>query len=165
MTSTARLLVPVPVRLDFDALAPVFARAMSELDDAATKQLDDAAVPLALRELVRLRASQINGCAYCVDMHATAGRTQGASAQTVDAVAIWHDSGLFTSAERAALALTEEITRMGDTHVRGEVLDAAVAEHGEEATAALIALVVTINAWNAIGVSTRCWTVQPRSAA
>jgi AhpD family alkylhydroperoxidase len=160
---THRQLVPVPVRLDFDALAPRFSRAMSALDAAATAELAEKGVDPALREFVRLRVSQINGCAYCVDMHAADARKAGATTQTVDAVAIWRDSGLFTAAERAALALAEEITRAADTHVSADVLDAAVTEHGEEGTAALVSLIVTINAWNAIGVSTRCWTVDPRA--
>jgi AhpD family alkylhydroperoxidase len=158
-----RNLVPVPVRLDFDALAPRFARAMSALDAAATAELDARGVDAALREFVRLRVSQINGCAYCVDRHAADARQAGAVPQTVDAVAIWRDSGLFTSAERAALALAEEVTRAADTHVRAEVLDAAIAEHGEEGAAALVALIIAINAWNAIGVTTRCWSVETAS--
>ena len=160
---TTRTLVPIPVRLDFDALAARFSRAMGGLDAAAIAELDRHGVDRALREFVRLRASQLNGCAYCVDMHAEDARKAGATAQTVDAVAIWRDSGLFTAAERAALALNEEVTRAADTHVSAEVVDAAVAEYGEEGTAALVALVVTINAWNAIGVTTRCWSVAPRS--
>ncbi len=135
---------------------------MSALDAAATAELEEKGIDPALREFVRLRVSQINGCAYCVDMHAADARKAGATAQTVDAVAIWRDSGLFTAAERAALALAEEVTRAADTHVSSDALDAAVAEHGHEGTAALISLIVTINAWNAIGVSTRCWSVEPR---
>src|SRR5690606_15318595 len=103
-------------------------------------------------------------CAYCVDMHAEDARKAGATAQTVDAVAIWRDSGLFTAAERTALALTEAVTRVADRHVSAEVVDAAVDEHGEEGTAALVALIVTINAWNAIGVTTRCWSVADRQS-
>jgi AhpD family alkylhydroperoxidase len=165
MTTITDVFPPVAQRLDFDALAPVFSRAVSRLDDAATEQLDLAGVDQALRELVRLRASQLNGCTYCVDMHARAARAAGATAQRVDAVAVWRESGLFTVAERAALALTEDVTRLSETHVPDAVVAEAVAAFGEEAAAALIALIVTINVWNAIGVTTRCWSVTPRTSA
>jgi AhpD family alkylhydroperoxidase len=158
MTTITDSFLPVAQRLDFDALAPVFSRAVSDLDDAATEQLDLAGVDPALREFVRLRASQLNGCAYCVDLHARAARAAGAAAQRVDAVAVWRESGLFTAAERAALALAEDVTRLSETHVPDAVVKEAVAAFGEEAAAALVALIVTINVWNAIGVTTRCWT-------
>lgn len=134
---------------------------MSALDATATAELDERGVDTVMREFVRLRVSQINGCAYCVDMHAAAARAAGATVQIVDAVAIWRDSGLFTATERAALALAEDVTRAPDTHVHGEVLDAVISELGEEGASALVALIVTINAWNAIGVTTRCWCVEP----
>ena len=162
MTTTTAPYVPVPSRLDFDALAPVFSRAVSALDDAATEQLDLAGIDPALRELVRLRASQLNGCAYCVDLHSRTARTAGTSVQRVNSVVVWRDSGLFTEAERAALALAEDVTRLSETHVPGDVVAQAVSAFGEEGAAALISLVVTINVWNGIGVSTRCWNVEPR---
>jgi AhpD family alkylhydroperoxidase len=164
MTLLNDTLVPVSPRLDFDALAPVFSRAVSRLDDAATEQLDLAGIDSGLRELVRLRASQLNGCAYCVDLHARAARSAGVTAQRVDALAVWRESGLFTAAERAAFALTEDVTRLSETHVPEEVLSEVVDAFGEEAAAALVSLIVTINVWNAIGVTTRAWSVSPRSA-
>ncbi len=153
----------VPVRLDFDAHAPAFARAMSDLDDAAVALADEAGLDAQLRELVRLRASQVNGCAYCVDLHARDARRAGASAQRVDAVAVWPESGLFDAAERAGLALAEAMTQMSRTRVPEPVLTEAVAVHGEQATAALVALVVAVGMWNGVGVSTRCWPVSVRS--
>jgi AhpD family alkylhydroperoxidase len=163
MTITESL-IAIPVRLDFDQLVPQFSRAVASLDHAATVELDRAGFDPALRELVRLRASQLNGCAYCVDQHSKDGRAAGATDQKLHAVAIWRDSALFTAAERAALEFTESVTRLSETHVPEAVVDQARAELGEERLAALLALVVTINAWNAIGVSTRCWNVQ-RDAA
>ncbi|WP_336158468.1 carboxymuconolactone decarboxylase family protein [Amycolatopsis sp. VC5-11] len=157
MTTT----IPIPQRLDFDALAPIFSRAMSTLDDAATQQLDHAEIDPGLRELVRLRASQINGCAYCVDMHSQAARKEGVTAQRVDALAVWAESGLFTAAERAAFALTEDVTRLSETHVPESTVSEAVEAFGEEGAAALIALITAINMWNTVGVSTRCWSVSP----
>lgn len=157
MTTT----IPIPQRLDFDALAPIFSRAMSTLDDAATQQLDHAYIDPALRELVRLRASQINGCAYCVDMHSQAARKEGVTAQRVDALAVWAESGLFTAAERAAFALTEDVTRLSETHVPESTVSEAVAAFGEEGAAALLSLITAINMWNTVGVTTRCWSVSP----
>ena len=157
-------LVDIPVRLDFDQLVPRFSRAVASLDHAATGELDRAAVDPAVRELVRLRASQLNGCAYCVDQHANDGRAAGVTDQKLHAVAIWRDSGLFTAAERAALELTESVTRLSETHVPDAVVDHARAVLGEEPLAALLSLIVAINVWNMIGVTTRCWPVH-RAAA
>ncbi|MFK4837918.1 carboxymuconolactone decarboxylase family protein [Microbacterium sp. ZW T2_14] len=164
MTLLNDSLVPVSTRLDFDALAPVFSRAVNQLDEAATQQLELAGIDEGLRELVRLRASQINGCAYCVDLHSRTARSVGVTAQRVDALAVWRESGLFTAAQRAAFALTEDVTRLSETHVPEGVLAEAVAAFGEEGVAALLSLIIAINVWNAIGVTTRAWSVAPRSA-
>lgn len=154
--------VPVPQRLDFDALVPTFSRAVTDLDDAAAAEADRAHIDPGLRELLRLRASQLNGCAYCVDLHARSARKAGVAAQRVDAVAIWPDSNLFTSAERAALDFTEQVTLMARTRVPEAVVAGVVAHYGEEGAAALLSLVVAINTWNTIGVTTRCWPAAVR---
>jgi AhpD family alkylhydroperoxidase len=154
---TTATLVPIPLRLDFDALAPTFSRAVSDLDAASAAELDRAGIDLVLRELVRLRASQLNGCAYCVDMHSKAAAKHGATGQRIHAVAIWEDSPFFTVKERAALQLTEAITRLAETHVPQQVVDDASAVFTEAEVAAIITLVLTINLWNGIGVTTRCW--------
>lgn len=149
--------VPIPQRLDFDALVPTFSRAVTDLDEAAAAELERAGIDPGLRELLRLRASQINGCAYCVDMHARAARKAGVSPQRVDAVAIWPDSNLFTAAERAAFDFTEQVTLKATTRVPEAVVRGVVASYGDEGAAALLALVVAINTWNTIGVTARCW--------
>ncbi|MFC0507013.1 carboxymuconolactone decarboxylase family protein [Micromonospora costi] len=154
---TATDYVPIPARLDFDALVPAFARAVNDLDEAATAELDRVGIDPALRELVRLRASQLNGCAYCVDMHGRAARRAGVTPQRVDAVAIWSDSNLFTAAERAALHFAEDVTLLASTKVPASTVQAVVATYGEEGAAALLTLVIAINTWNTIGVTTRCW--------
>jgi AhpD family alkylhydroperoxidase len=97
----------IPVRLDFDSHAPGFARAMSHLDHAATKELDRVDFDSKLRELVRIRASQLNGCAYCVDMHTTDARAIGETEQRIYALPVWRETPYFTARERAALAFTE----------------------------------------------------------
>jgi AhpD family alkylhydroperoxidase len=154
--------VPVAARLDFDALVPVFSRAVSALDEAATAEADDAGLDKALRELIRLRASQLNGCAYCVDMHARAARKAGVSSQRVDAVAIWRDSNLFTAADRAALDFAEQVTLVASSKVPKASVQAVVAAYGERGSAALLTLVIAINTWNSIGVTTRCWPTPVR---
>jgi AhpD family alkylhydroperoxidase len=147
----------IPIRLDFDAQATVFSRAMNHLDNAATKELDRAGIDHRLRELLRLRVSQLNGCAYCVDMHTQTARAVGETVQRLTALPVWRETPFFTESERAALAFAEAVVRMADDHVPAAAFD-AVAEHfaaGE--IAALVSLVVTVSAWNAIGVSTRTW--------
>jgi len=100
----------IPVRLDFDAHAADFARAMAHLDHAATKQLDKVEFDPPLRELVRIRASQINGCAYCIDMHTKDARAIGETEQRLYALSAWRETPFFTERERAALAFTESVT-------------------------------------------------------
>ncbi|WP_192626230.1 carboxymuconolactone decarboxylase family protein [Microbacterium sp. OAE522] len=151
--------VPVLVRLDFDTTAPRFSTALSHLDNAATAELDRAGIDRLLRELVRIRASQLNGCSYCVDLHTTDALTAGENARRLAAVAVWRESPAFTARERAALALTESITRAAETHVPDADWRVASAVFSPEELGALVSLIVVINAWNAVGVSTRTWTV------
>jgi AhpD family alkylhydroperoxidase len=147
----------IPVRLDFDRLAPGFARAMSRLDQAATKELDAAEIDPRLRELIRIRASQLNGCAYCIDMHTKDARAIGETEQRLYGLAAWAETPYFTARERAALAFTEAVTRLADTHVPAQAYQEVAAEFSPQEIAALVSLLVAINAWNAIGVSTRAW--------
>jgi AhpD family alkylhydroperoxidase len=154
----------IPVRLDFDVHAADFSRAMAHLDKAATKELDRAGIDPLLRELIRVRASQLNGCAYCVDMHTKDARAAGESEQRLYALPVWRETPFFSARERAALALTESVTLAATTHVPDEDFAAAAAAFSEAELGAVIGLVVTINAWNAIGVTTRAWlpgTYQP----
>ena len=155
--------VPVPQRLDFDALVPAFSRTVTALDEAATAELDRAGIDKGLRELVRLRASQLNGCAYCVDMHARAARKAGVTSQRVDAVAVWPESNLFTAQERAALDFAGQVTLLATAGSRRRASTAVVTAFGDEGAAALLSLIIAINTWNAIGVTTRCWPTTVRS--
>ena len=148
----------IPVRLDFDAHAADFARAMAHLDHAATKQLDKVEFEQLLRELVRIRASQINGCAYCIDMHTKDARAAGESEQRLYALSAWRETPFYTDRERAALAFTEAVTLLAADHVPTEAYEAVARHFTEDEIAALVSLIVAINAWNAIGVSTRAWT-------
>jgi len=149
--------VDVPVRLDFDAHAADFAGALAHLDRAATKELDRVKFDRQLRELVRLRASQLNGCAYCVDMHTKDARAIGETEQRLYGLAVWPDTPFFTARERAALAFTEAVTAMTADHVPDAAYNTVAAHFSPDEVAALLALIVAINAWNAIGVTTRAW--------
>jgi AhpD family alkylhydroperoxidase len=159
--TTAQEIPEVPVRLDFDAHAADFSRALAHLDRAAIKELDKVGFDPRLRELVRLRASQLNGCAYCVDMHTKDARAIGETEQRLYALPVWRDTPFFTARERAALAFTEAVTLMTAHHVPDLDYEAVTAQYSEGEVAALLSLIVTINAWNAVGVSTHAW--QPGS--
>lgn len=114
----------VPIRVDFDRHAAAFSRAMSQLARAATKELDKVDFDPRLRELVRIRASQLNGCAYCIDMHTKDARAIGETEQRIYALPAWAEAPYFTDRERAALAFTESVTRLAVDHVPGEAHDA-----------------------------------------
>ena len=155
MTDTQTTQIPVP--LDFDQQAPDFSAGMSRLDRAATKQLDKVDFDHRLRELVRIRASQLNGCAYCIDMHTKDARAIGETEQRIYALPAWRETGFFTDRERAALAFTESVTRCSETHVPAEDYDAVAAHFTPAEVGALLSLIVAINAWNLLSVASRAW--------
>lgn len=157
MTTQAKI-HQIPVRLDFDSNAASFSRAMTHLDNAATKELDQVDFDPHLRELVRIRASQLNGCAYCIDMHTKDARAIGETEQRIYALPAWTEAPYFTDRERAALAFTESLTLLAGERLPTEAYDAVAAQFTPDEVAALISLIVTINAWNTIAVSTRTWT-------
>ncbi|MEU7138283.1 carboxymuconolactone decarboxylase family protein [Nocardia sp. NPDC046473] len=108
-----------------------------------------------VRELVKIRASQINGCVYCIDMHTTDARLAGETEKRIFQLDAWRESRLYTDAERAALAYAEAVTKLGDHGVSDEVW-AAVEQHFDEGAAAgLVAVTAMINLWNRIGVPLR----------
>ncbi|HEX3131421.1 MAG TPA: carboxymuconolactone decarboxylase family protein [Thermoanaerobaculia bacterium] len=114
-------------------------------------------VPTGTLELVHLRASQINGCSVCVDMHARDLRKGGETDERLFAVAAWRDAPYFTDAERAALALTEAVTRLSDREdpVPDEIWNEAARHYDEPALATLLLSISLINVWNRLNVSTR----------
>lgn len=139
-------------RLDFAALVPEVSAAMSRLERAAS-----ATVEPTLRELVKIHAAQINGCAYCVDMHTKDARAAGETEQRLYAIPVWREAPFFTERERAALAFTEAVTVVSDGHVPDEAY-ADVAKHFDDAEiAGLISVLVAINAWTRIGAAARPW--------
>ncbi|MEV5414057.1 carboxymuconolactone decarboxylase family protein [Thermopolyspora sp. NPDC052614] len=140
-------------RMNLSALEPAAYEAMLGLE----KYLSRSTLPAPLLELVRLRASQINGCAYCVDMHSADAKKGGETDERLYAVAVWREAPFFTEEERAALALTEAATRLseGGDRVPDEVWDQAAKHFDEHTLAQLVVAIATINAWNRIGVATR----------
>ncbi|MEJ8857044.1 carboxymuconolactone decarboxylase family protein [Variovorax robiniae] len=138
-------------RLDFYKASPEAAKAMLALSAAVSKL---GLEPL-LSELVKLRASQINGCAYCVDMHSTDARKRGETERRLYAVAAWRESPFFTPRERAALAWTEALTRVADTHAPDADYEALCAEFNERERVDLTLAIGTINAWNRLAVGFR----------
>lgn len=137
-------------RINFAAASPKTAKALIALDSAVRDGIDPA-----LAELVRIRASQLNGCAYCLHLHTADARKAGESEERLTMVPLWRDArNFFTEPEQAVLALTEEITLVSRGGVSDEVYDAVAAHFAEHEIAQLIGLIFTINAWNRIGVST-----------
>lgn len=106
-------------------------------------------------ELVKVRASQINGCAFCLNMHVVEARDVGETDARLHVLAAWHESPAFTPRERAALAWTEALTRLDQGHVPDEVFAEASAAFEEAELAQLTSAIVTINAWNRIAVAYR----------
>jgi len=149
MTST----VDIPVRLAVDTLAPHINKAMNALD-AASRQIS---LEPALQELVRLRASQLNGCGYCVDLHSGDARKAGESERRLYLLPVWREAPFFTARERAALALTEAATRLTDGPVPESVVAEAARHFSEVELAELLWTITVINAWNRLGATARPW--------
>ena len=117
---------------------------------------EESTLPKALRELVELRASQINGCGYCIDIHTTEAAAAGETQKRLNLVAAWRESTVFTEAERAALALAEEGTRLADAHqgVSDETWSQVRKHFDDDRIAALVTLVAMINASNRMAMIT-----------
>jgi AhpD family alkylhydroperoxidase len=135
-------------RISFPAVGRDVYRALDALD--ASVDLDPP-----LRELVKLRASQLNGCAYCVDLHSRDMRAAGEDERKIWGVAAWRHNPVFDERECAALALTEAMTPLVRGGVPDGVYDEAARRFSDEELANLIGAIISINAWNLLGVSTR----------
>lgn len=136
-------------RVDAEHQARSAYRAMVHFDRATAELPLD---PL-LRELIRVRASMLNGCAYCVDMHTKDARAKGEAEQRLYAVAAWHEAPFFSPAERAAFALTDALTLLAGNPLPDAVLAEAEAQLGAEGLAAATWIIVTINAWNRVAIA------------
>lgn len=138
-------------RLDFYKASPDAAKAMIALEASVNK----LGLEPALLELVKLRASQINGCAYCVDLHSSDARKQGESDRRLHAVAVWRESPLFTERERAALAWTDALTRLSETHAPEADYDWLSSQFTERERVDLTLVINAINGWNRLAVGFR----------
>lgn len=143
------------VRLDLDIDNPLASKVIGQLV-AADRRLEQSTLPVSVQELIKIRASQINGCGFCLDMHTKDAMAAGESALRLNMVAAWPEATVFTEAERAALELTEQGTRIADG---GEVSDAAWANatkhYDAEQLTAIIAQIAVINALNTVNVISR----------
>lgn len=118
----------------------------------------------SLLELVKMRASQINGCAYCLDMHSKDARAAGETEQRLYVLDAWHEAPFYSERERAALDWTEAVTRVADTHVPDEVYEHVRRHFDEQELVNLTLAIVAINGWNRLAISSRAvaGTYQPR---
>ncbi len=138
-------------RLDYQRISPDGYRAMLALNKFA----ESCGLEHALLELIKIRASQINGCAYCIDMHAIDARAGGESEQRIYLLDAWREAPFYSDRERAALAWTEAVTLVGQTHVPDDVYEEARRHFSEEELVNLTWAVVVINGWNRIAVAFR----------
>lgn len=136
---------------NYPKVAPETFRAMLELS-AASKKSD---LEPKLLELVKIRASQLNGCAYCLDMHTQDARALGETEQRLHLIAAWRESPFYSDRERAALAWTEAVTQLGETHASDEVYADLRKHFSEKESVDLTWTVVVINAWNRLQVGFR----------
>ena len=138
-------------RLNFYKASPEAMKAM----DALEQRIRKSGLEQPLVELVRLRASQINGCAYCMDVHSNDARKAGEDARRLATVAVWHETPFFSERERAALAWTEALTRIAETHAPDAVWEQIRPHFTPEEIVDLTLLVNTINAWNRFAIAFR----------
>ncbi|MFI6441054.1 carboxymuconolactone decarboxylase family protein [Streptomyces sp. NPDC050759] len=142
-------------RVALKKITPDVSAAMGSLHAVAVSAARDAKVEPELLELIRIRASQINGCAFCLDMHTKDARAAGETEQRVYALNAWRETPFFTGRERAALALTEAVTLVHDGQVPDAVYAEAAEVFDETQIAALIWAATVINAYNRIAIATR----------
>jgi AhpD family alkylhydroperoxidase len=138
-------------RLDYARLAPGVYDAMDSLD----QYLQTCGLEDSLLNLARLRASQLNGCAYCLDMHWKDLRALGATEQRLYSLDAWRETPYYTDRERAALAWTEAVTRVADGHVPDAVFDEVRPHFTEQELSNLTLAVAAINAWNRLSIAAR----------
>ncbi len=149
-------------RIDYRHIATGAVTALSGVQ----RYVDHCDLEKKLLELVKLRASQINGCAYCVDMHTKDARTFGETEQRLYAVVVWREAPFFSERERAALAWTEAVTLISATGVPDDVYQFARAQFSEKELVDLTMAIIAINAWNrlAVGFRAEVGAYQPAAA-
>lgn len=138
-------------RIDYHMAQPGAMKAMLGLENYVRQ----CGLENSLLELVKLRASQINGCAYCIDMHTKDARAQGEQEQRLYALVAWEETPFFTERERAALAWTEAVTKIGEGHVPDSVYEQARRHFSEKELVNLTLAIIAINGWNRLAISFR----------
>jgi AhpD family alkylhydroperoxidase len=138
-------------RINYFQAAPDAVKALTALE----AQIQGGGLEQSLIELVRTRASQINGCAFCINMHTQDARKHGETEQRLYLLNAWRESPVYTDRERAALAWTEAVTLISQTHVPDDVYNEVRAQFSEAETVNLTMLIATINAWNRLSISFR----------
>lgn len=138
-------------RLEFYTASPGAIKAMTGLEQFLAK----CGLEQPLVELVRLRASQINGCAYCVDLHAADAAKGGETARRLAALCVWRETPFFSNREKAALEWTEAVTNVSTGHVPDSAWEAASAEFSHQELTDLTLLIITINGWNRFAIAFR----------
>ena len=138
-------------RLDFYKASPAAIKALVGVEERIAK----SALEKSLTELVRLRASQINGCAFCVDMHTTDARKGGETDRRLATVVVWRETPFFTDRERAAVAWTEALTLVSQDHVPDSVWEAVKPHFSDEEIVDLTLLISAINSWNRFAIAFR----------
>lgn len=137
-------------RIVIQQLQPKAYEAMFALE----KYLSQSKIEPLLKELIKIRVSQINGCAYCINLHTKDARKMGETEQRIYGLNAWRETPFYNDTERAVLALAEEITHISLHGVSDETYNNALEQLGEEELAQIIMAIITINAWNRIGIST-----------
>lgn len=138
-------------RIQIKDLEPHAFKAMLGME----QYIRNTSLPKSLCELIKIRASQINGCAYCLDMHTQEAIKIGETARRIFALSAWKESPLFSDEERAALQLTEEVTLISKDGVSDETYTSAIKLFGDQTVAQIIMQIIIINSWNRIAVATR----------
>lgn len=138
-------------RIEWNKVAPGASRAMIALE----KYLHNCELESSLLDLIRMRASQINGCAFCLDMHSKEMRAGGETEQRLYALDAWRDTPFYSDRERAALAWTESLTLVADNHVPDDVYIQALEQFSEEELVNLSLAIVAINGWNRLAIGFR----------
>lgn len=150
----------MPQRLRYGKAFPEGVHALMELG----KAINESGLEHSLQELVKMRASQMNGCAYCIDMHSKDARAAGETEQRLYALSAWEETPFYTPRERAALAWTEAITNIQQGHAPDEVYEEVRKEFSEAELARLTFVITQINTWNRISIAFRVepGTYQPK---
>jgi AhpD family alkylhydroperoxidase len=138
-------------RLDYSKAAPGSVQAMYKLQ----KYVDDSGLEHSLLELIKMRVSQINGCAYCIDMHTKDARAAGETEQRLYGLSAWREAPYYSDRERAALAWAEVVTNISQTHASDEEYEAVRAQFNEEELVKLTMAVIAINGWNRLSIAFR----------